>query len=305
MIFVSRTSERRPCKRRRLGPRWRTAACALVAAAAWGCGGSPSSSTDVTPTPTPTPRPNIDTLIARCPTAEEVHAIDARLRLIFDADPTRGEPLACTASAGSVDLTAYQRRVYSSLLAMQQIPFDAPLPWTPLPLWDWFVSKVRGVHFSSNTAYSWCCEPGNRIVIATAASRATDHSCLMVRDTTRWIAANAGCGMDAFVVLLAHEARHLDDKPHTCGSSDNTIAEMGAWAVQYYLYRWFAEHTGDYLTPADGLPSASFYRDEAHQEAVRTCSVRFCHDTCPPGFGFGESTLDADDRPEWRACSEP
>jgi hypothetical protein len=110
--------------------------------------------------------------------------------------------------------------------------------------------------------------------------------------------------MDAFVVLLAPEARHLDGKPHTCGSNDDTIAEMGAWAVRYYLYRWLAERTGDYLTPADGTPSPGFYWDEAHREAVSTCSTRFCYDSCPPGFSFDFLEPEEEARPEWQAGTE-
>jgi hypothetical protein len=283
----------------------RALGCAAVIALLGACGDANAPEATPTPLVTPTPRPSIDNLLASCPTAAQVQAINSQLRLVFDADPTHALPLACTAAAGSANLTLYQKRVYQAFVAMQQITFDAPLPWTSQPLYQWLVSTIRGVHFTSASAYSWCCEPGAMIVVHAAANQATDNSCLMAGQTSRWIAPNIGCGMDAFIALVVHEARHNNGKPHTCGSSDNTIAEMGSWAVQYYLFRWFAEHTGDYLTPADGLPSPGFYRDKAHEQAQQTCSGRFCHDTCPAGFiveGMAPSLLE--DHAEWDACTE-
>ncbi len=280
----------------------------MFAAFLCACGENPPAS-ETTPTPSPTPRPNIDSLLAVCPTAAQIQGINARLQLVFDADPSRALPLACTAAAGSGDLTYYQKRVYQALVAMQQIPFDAPLPWTSLPLYDWLVATIHGIHFRSDVGYSWCCEAGDRIVVQTAANQATDNSCLTVGHSDRWVfpvyGGSSGCGMDAFIALLVHEARHNNGKPHTCQSTkDNTIAEMGSWGVQYYLFRWFAEHTGDYLTPADGQPSISFYRDLARLNAFYTCRDRFCHDSCPPDIAPTEtSSAIVEDRVEWHACT--
>jgi hypothetical protein len=273
----------------------RVLGCAVVAALFFACGDD-STPPQTTPTPivTPTPRPSIDDLIAECPTAAQVQAINSQLKLIFDADPTRNLPLACTAAAGSADLTLFKKRVYQSFVAMQQIPFDAPLPWTSRPLYQWLVSTIRGVHFA-DTGGSWCCEPGSLIVVQTASNQATDNSCLMAGHTNRWIDPNYPCGMDAFIALVVHEARHNNGKPHTCGSNDNTIAEMGSWGVQYYFFRWLSEHTGDYLT--------SFYRDKAREQAHQTCAIRFCHDRCPAGFFGPEPPEPVEDHMEWNACA--
>jgi hypothetical protein len=285
--------------------------CAAVAALLCACGDN-GTTPQTSPTPpigTPTPRPSIDALLAVCPTAGQIQAINSRLQLVFDADPSRGQPLACTAAQGSADLTYFQKRVYLSFVAMQQIPFDAPLPWTSLPLYDWLVATIHGVHFVSGEGYSWCCEPGGRIVIATAANQATDNSCLTVGHSDRWIfpvyGGSSGCGMDAFIALVVHEARHNNGKLHTCQSTkDNTIAEMGSWGVEYYLYRWFAEHTGDYLSPGDGQPSSSFYRHIARSSAFYICRDRFCHDKCPPDIAPTQiSGAIVEDHMEWHACA--
>jgi hypothetical protein len=42
---------------------------------------------------------------------------------------------------------------------------------------------------------------------------------------------------------MVHEARHADDKPHTCGVADDlTLEELGSWAAVYYTYRALAFH---------------------------------------------------------------
>ena len=81
----------------------------------------------------------------------------------------------------------------------------------------------------------------------------------------------------------------------------NNARDIPSWGVQYWFFRWLAEHTGDYLTPADGLPSPSFYRDKAHTQARQTCSGRFCHDSCPPGFGVTMAPESVEDHLEWNA----
>lgn len=62
----------------------------------------------LTPLPISTPAPpNIQDLIDRCPTPQEIAAIDADVRLSFEYDPT-ARNLLCRAADGSVDLTQLQ-----------------------------------------------------------------------------------------------------------------------------------------------------------------------------------------------------
>ena len=222
---------------------------------------------------------SIDELLAVCPTAGEVQRVDQDLQLFFFADPSRGEPLACTAAGGSADLTPFQKRVYQALLAMQRIPFDAPFPWTSRPLYDWFKTAVRGIQFRSDVPLTTCCGSDGLIKLKTAPTRAEDDSCLMSGDTPLWVEPGGVCGMDAFIALIVHEARHNEIGNHTCGSNDQTIDEMGAWAVQYFFDRWLAQHTGTYLSPIDGRPAGT-YHSVALEAAHQTCSSRFCAQGC-------------------------
>jgi hypothetical protein len=230
-----------------------------------------------------TPPPSIDEFLARCPTIEEVAAVNQNFTLIFDADPTHAEPLACTQAGLSVNLTRFQKRVYQGLIAMQKIQFDAPLPWTSLPLSEWFRIAVGGIHFRSDVDGSSCCEAGGLITVMTANSRADDHSCLTAGsdpDPKIWINSQVGCGVESFIALLAHEARHNEGYGHTCASNDNTINEMGAWAVEYYTLSFLADHTWNYLRPIDGRPTTT-YRDYMRGAAHDICSTRFCLVGCP------------------------
>ena len=183
------------------------------------------------------PAPNlapVDLVLMRCPSRQEIASIDADLRLSFDADPTKDEPRACSAADGSRDLSPLRKRVYNVLLLMKQLQFDRPLPWTKEPLYRWFTHAVDGIRFRSDVANSSCCGPGRAITIAVRNQA--------VLFTDRWSEPALGGGLDTFLLLLAHEARHGDGYPHTCGTRDQTLEEMGSYGVQYLLARWLADY---------------------------------------------------------------
>ena len=177
----------------------------------------------------------VDQFLERCPTREQIASIDADLRLTFDADPTAGDPLACTAANGSRDLSPMKKRVYNSLLVIKQLQFDRPLPWTKSSLYEWLTRAIRGIRFRDDIKNSFCCDPGR--VINLVASRSS------VVMTDRWVEPTLGNGLDVWVLLVLHEARHADGFPHTCGSKDQTLDELGAWGIQYYVSQWLAQHT--------------------------------------------------------------
>jgi hypothetical protein len=183
--------------------------------------------------PEPLHVPPVDRFLATCPTAAQVSAINRDLRLDFDADPTSREPLACRSSEGSRDLSSLKRRVYNTLLLMQQIEFDQPLPWTKAPLYKWLTSAIRGIRFRDDVKNPFCCNP-ERVINLTAAPY-----------SDRWVdpALGASVGLHVLMPVIVHEARHADGHPHTCGTKDRTIEELGGWAAQYYLQRWLTEHT--------------------------------------------------------------
>ncbi len=172
-------------------------------------------------------------------------------------------------------MTLLQQRAYQALLAMAYIPFDAPLPWTETPLLEWLGDSINGVRFRNDIQNSYCCDPQGVINIQTQN--------LAALSTDRWIDPQSGTGLQGLMILIVHEARHNQGHSHTCGSEDNTLAEMGAWGVQYWLHWWLAFHSDpQFLRPLDGDPD--YYRLEALNQALDIRATRFCAEpTLTPG----------------------
>lgn len=213
-------------------------------------------------------QPTVDEVLARCPTAAEIASVNARLTMAFAADPTAGT-LVCTAGSGSAILTRLQERAYQAVLMMSRLKFDAPLPWTSRPLSTWFTDGISGIRFRDDIQGSFCCDPPNVINVRA-------HTGLCALNTNRWGDPQlGGCGLRDMMVLFVHEARHNEGKPHTCGDKDNTIAELGAWGVQYYLLQWLADHSDpDFLTTSNPYPT--YYSDSARTDADRIRNSSFC-----------------------------
>ena len=164
-----------------------------------------------------------------CPPVLVLREIDAQISLQFDADPTQGT-LVCRAEDGSADLTRLQEREYQALILIKRLEFDTPLPWTSASLWDWFTGSVRGVRFISGSQ-STCCSPGSVINIGTGGGYEP--------------------GFPTLEFGFIHEARHAEVwRPHTCGFRAS-IADMGAFGVQYYLGIWIANHATSPTLTAD------------------------------------------------------
>jgi len=226
------------------------------------CGGdssptAPTTTTSSTTSSMPTFESAGD-ILGRCPTPAEVATSDLDLSLLFEGDPTIGQ-IECSAEQSSRDLTLLEAQTYRVLTIMRHLEFDASLPWTSDSLYGWMVSSIQGIRFRSDITYSFCCT--NDMINIQTNLAALDYP-----TDFRWVGT--------LLVLFVHEARHNNGKPHTCGSSDNTIAELGAWGVQYHLNLFLADHSDPrFITSSD----RSEFRDNANQ----TCNSRFCEDTCP------------------------
>lgn len=227
---------------------------------------SPTATATLRPSPTATlvQVSAVDQLLARCPTAQQVAAINAGLKLTFEADPTAGK-LVCTASTGSADLTLLQRRIYQTLQVVKRLEFSQPLPWTTKPLYVWLTDTIKAVRFRSDIELSFCCQPKDTINIKVANNM---YHVL----TDRWIDPSIGGGLADLVVLLVHEARHNEGRPHTCGANDNTIGELGAWGVQYYLDLWLSDYVDANLFNNPTYPQTM----KKHAEDIR--KTRFCRE---------------------------
>jgi len=196
--------------------------------------------------------------------------------LTFIDDPTTPE-LVCRARNGSADLTLLQERAYQAVLSMRWIKFDAPLPWTNRSLFGWFVHAAKGLRFEYSDFSHYSLED-EVIVIRSNADMSWDKD-------EFWISRDPDhlYGLSGLVGLMAHEARHGEGYFHTCAYSeeaggygdDQTMEEMGAWAVNALFFKWVAEHSDvPYMTPVNA-PS-ELYREKAADSADYLIAHRIC-----------------------------
>src|ERR1700737_995311 len=247
----------------------------LVALLALSCSqANPGSANLPSPTPAgsalsshaPARTPSSSTIeqdLGRCPSAAEVASVDASVSMTFTSDPSAGR-LVCTTAEGSRDLTLLQERAHQAVLMFTWIPFDAPAPRTKLPLDAWFARAIHGIDFRGDTQNSYCCEAGGVIVIQT-----TNLAVLTVGSARSW------ASIRSLAALFVHEARHNEGYGHTCGDRDNTVAELGAWGVQYYFQLWLGTHS----IPSVGSEN---FRLAARQDAQILQDIEFCSPSPSP-----------------------
>lgn len=227
--------------------------------------------------PTP-PAVVADDLGASCLSAEEIAVIDADLKITVEGDPTAGT-LVCRAADGSADLTRLEERAYQTLRVMHEMSFDAPLPWTTKSLYDWLVGSITAIRHRTDVTQSFCCLPANTINIASSHSGTLDFY------TSEWLGTMG--------VLYSHEARHNQGFLHTCGPYDQTLNEMGAWAVQYYLQEWMTRHSDSFLTPRN--QTLLNFRDWFWQGAQSMINDNICD--LSPGVVASPKSLDFGTQP--------
>ncbi|MGB7539536.1 MAG: hypothetical protein WBM17_13435 [Anaerolineales bacterium] len=107
---------------------------------------------------------------------------------------------------------------------------------------------------------------------------------LFALETDRWLQADDwDTNVQGLMVLMIHEARHSQGIYHTCGTRDQTVAEMGAFGVQYWTYVWLAYHSDPaFMTPGGSQPN--LYREINRNMAVRFQTGPFCEEPTPtPG----------------------
>jgi hypothetical protein len=214
---------------------------------------------------------DLNTVSSRCPTADEIKAIDHDLKLVFESDPTRG-----TRECAEVrELTVMQSRVYRGLATMRRLQFTEPLPWTSEPVYRWLTKSVRGVRFRGGNDNSSCCGPDGLISVRAVVESSPNGSQM---GFSLAITQSATMPTDfrllaSFLQLLVHEARHNNGKPHTCGTKDRSIREMGAWGAAYMFQQWLAERTEPGLSPPN-------VRASLLQATEQICRGQICEQPC-------------------------
>jgi hypothetical protein len=97
---------------------------------------------------------------------------------------------------------------------------------------------VKGIRFHAGIQYDFCCDPPGVINIQALNTRGEFNF-------TKWIDPQVNGGAMNLMALMVHEARHANGFFHTCGTpvtKDNTLAQVGAWGVQYYLETYLSNN---------------------------------------------------------------
>jgi hypothetical protein len=225
----------------------------------------------------------VDDALAGCPTAAEVAGINARLTLGFEYDST-APALVCTAAAGSADLTEMMRRVYKLLLVIPEVTaFDAPLPWTSSTFTNWLYNEsgLKGIRFRRGIGNSFCCSPAG--VINLVVGLPPPYIDIYSESKPVWWDPDKGGYARELLSIITHEARHINHGPHTCGSRDDTVEELGAWGTQIDVALWLANHSNqNYFRPKNpppGTSGAAYYRDYERAYAEQLREGQICDDT--------------------------
>jgi len=190
--------------------------------------------------PCPVVTENVDAIMTSCPTQCELARFNSDFDIVFE-EAAGLPPYACQDGLDPSGGVNPRLAVYQALRVIAALSFDQPLPWTALDLYSWLDGTIDGIVIA-DTDVSYCCDSQNRIMLkADLLSQPAYAS---------WNDPQIGIGLDVFVGLIVHEARHANIGGHTCGFDDQTLQELGAWGVQYYLFTWLAEQTSGWLTPA-------------------------------------------------------
>ncbi|MBN1859265.1 hypothetical protein JW848_08685 [Candidatus Bipolaricaulota bacterium] len=195
------------------------------------------------------PITDIDAFLAQCPPQDELEILQRDFAVLYEPgpqpEPGRGGSSAAYRCGGSITTAtplSDASAIYQALHVIRHMKLSEPLPWTDLHPYEWLKSKIGAIVVSSTMESDHCCKSvdvswkSGRTLAVTIRSASGDPL-----DWRRsWINRQSGVGLEGLVLLMFHEARHVD-VPHTWGSGDATLSETGAWGVQFTIAQWIAD----------------------------------------------------------------
>lgn len=155
--------------------------------------------------------------------------------------------------------------IFQALRLILHMKLNSPLPWTNLHPYEWLRSTITGFSVQDNAQYAGCCisvgsSPHTVVLRILALNDLTDATQFMIENPFS-PGARVTVGIVGEMQLIMHEARHAENKFHTCNdyADDVNLQYMGAWAVPYYVLGMIAQGqieigiknsriAGDYIT---------------------------------------------------------
>jgi hypothetical protein len=215
---------------------------------------------------------DIGAFLDTCPSEEELSVLQVDFPILFEPAMRFWDPIfACTEPMSGMRVLSDQLAIYQALRVIRHMRLERPLPWTNLHPYEWLKSKIGAITVSYTAQFNHCCHTvfplekpdGARAI---TLQKASDD---LLRYRTVWRDPSSGVGLGNLILLIFHEARHVD-LPHDCdGIYDSTLANMGAWGVQITLARYLAEGWIDIGLSRSELPYLAWLADDL--EASRIC----------------------------------
>lgn len=227
------------------------------------------------------PIEDIDAFLETCPSEAELTILRQDFRIFTKGQSELAEqrPYRCSepVSAMPEDQLSDRLSVYQALRVTRHMKLNRPLPWTTRSPYDWLKSRIDGVSLRDDSGPFCCYNPVEdpdavSIVLPTRAPE-------LLKSYTQFIDPRNGVGLVHLILLIFHEARHVD-KPHNCdtckvGSGcDTNLSFMGAWAIQAYLA--YALANGEIEVGLAGSERASYYQRELDYQVDRILELRLC-----------------------------
>jgi hypothetical protein len=207
---------------------------------------------------------DIDSFLLSCPSADELAILQADFPILFEPAMRFRDPLYnCLEPTSTIRAISDQLVITQALRVIRHMKLFQPLPWTDLHPYEWLKSKIGAISVSYTAAYNSCChtvfpinKPGG--VLAITLQKVSDD---LLRYRMQWRDPSAGTGLGNLILLVFHEARHVD-LPHDCeGIYDSSLDYMGAWGVQITMARYLVEGWIDIGLHADELPHLEWLAD--------------------------------------------
>ncbi len=215
---------------------------------------------------------DIGLFLASCPTEDDMAILQADFPILFEPAMRFRDPVySCLEPLSDMRVVSDQLVITQALRVVRHMRLNRPLPWTDLHPYEWLKSKIGAIAVSYTAPYNYCCHTvfplGQRDgVQAITLQKASDD---LLRYRTVWRDSSSGTGLGNLILLIFHEARHID-LPHDCeGIYDSSLEYMGAWGVQITLARYLVEGWISIGLPEDELPHLEWLADSL--ESSRLC----------------------------------
>ncbi len=186
---------------------------------------------------------DIHSFLETCPSPRELAILQSDFPIVLELSVRVHEPVyTCREPSSAIRTASDQLTIIQALRVIRHMRLSRPLPWTDLHPYEWLKSKIGAIAVSDTASFNYCCHTvfpiGKPQGVSAMTLQKADDKLLAYRMV--WRDPSAGTGLGNLLLLILHEARHID-LPHDCeGIYDSSLNYMGAWGVQITVAQYLA-----------------------------------------------------------------